>query len=254
MNFIKKNIYILSSGRSGSNFLYEFLKEHYHHFNINHQKPFSRLLNILSNIPIHEGLKYKFIKYVFKYIRKEEYPQSTIDPLISMSLVYYINNNKNLSSDCKIVLLVREPRSFVASFMNWKSSNLKKKILHHIIPFWQPVGYFHNIGFFKWMKMKKYEKFAWVWAYKNRFFLKYAGNKNFKIFKIEETTSDPNKMYELISFIGLKKIDFDKEKLEIKKNKSNKNFFPLPKEWNVEMNESIIRLCGDLMAKLGYRF
>ena len=94
--------------------------------------------------------------------------------------------------------------------MAWKKQNTKW-ILHHIIPFWNPVPFLQSkeINFFKWLRMKKSLNFAWVWGYKNTLFnqlsIKYP--EKYLILRLEDITSAnlvvrDSSLLKLASFLG----------------------------------------------------
>ena len=132
----KVKIYFLSTGRVGTSFLYKYFNTVYPELRLSHQLQWSRIINIIGNVPLSFKFRGKLIHFAFKIFKKESVPASALDPLLSLPI--YISIKNNAISNTKIVHLVRDPRNFVTSFMNWKNQSLSKKILHYMVPFWQP--------------------------------------------------------------------------------------------------------------------
>ena len=162
----EERIYILSTGRVGTTFLHNFFNKFYPEFTITHQTKWSRIINIIGHVPLKNEIKNNFIKFSFRTLKNQEIPVTTLDPLLSFSIAHLLENEN--PGNIKIVHLVRHPVKFATSFMNWKSSSVRKLVLHYLVPFWQPVPVFHGVSFINWLKMSKFEKFCWIWNTKIR--------------------------------------------------------------------------------------
>ncbi len=207
----KERIYILSTGRVGTTFLFNFFRKYYPEFTITHQTKWSRVINIIGHLPLKKEIKNNLIKFSFKTLKNQDIPVTTLDPLLSFSIAQLLGN-KN-PEDIKIVHLVRHPDKFAKSFMNWKSSSVRKLVLHYIVPFWQPVPLFHGVSFMNWIKMSKFEKFCWIWNYKNSKFNKLKEKYPYKLVSIESLTDDNKNLNEewnsLLDFMNLTKKDIE---------------------------------------------
>lgn len=247
-------IYILSTGRSGSTFFSKVFVQKCLDQAIGHQKEGSRILNIVSNIP---GVPPKAFSGLLSFFDRGYPPESTSDPLLSMTILKLINSSK---IDGKIIHLVRDPRTFVESFMNWKSQSLRKQFLHHCVPFWNPVPYLEDpsIRFKQWLQMSKFEKFCWVWNYKNSLFYKLdRGRNNYLLIRLEDLTdTDENKRkQEFAKLVDFLEVSFKKGGIDIqsKVNASKKDYFPPYKNWSDEQQDILIKHCGELAKQLGYQ-
>lgn len=248
-------IYILSSGRSGTTFITSLLRELATELNIEHQKKGSRIINIISNLPVNMDYINWIILKLFGRI-KGDMPKSTADPLISLALFGYLKKNK---IDGKIIHLVREPQAFVKSFMRWKTYSLSKIILHYIIPFWNPNPFLFDkeIGFFEWLKMSKFEIYSWIWNFKNSKYYQLSHcKKNYMLIRLEDLTCDNlETRFEVISrlveFLEIKKDDVIIRNLDFrKKNKSKER---KSKDYqNISEEQIIDKHCSELSRKLGY--
>ncbi len=251
-------IYILSTGRTGTNFLYNIFHKYYPELHITHQEKYSRIINIISNSAIKEELKYNLLKSIYQNLKKQNTPKSTIDPLQSMCIAKILKYKQIYPTKYKIVHLVRDPRTFVTSFMNWKNSSLKKMFLHYTIPFWMPGPRFNKkLSLVEKITLNKFKQFCWVWYIKNSFFYDVFHKQiNYKIVKIEDLTKGDKKeesFNELFEFLNLDVKNFGYDELSNKKiNISSKKSFPKYEEWPDNYTNYLINTSGSLMEKLGY--
>ena len=215
---MKNNVYILSTGRSGTTFISNLFKQLDNDFEIEHQKKGSRIINIVANSPFNTPKILWFLLNVLKR-RDSNKPESTADPLLSFAIYKLIEKGY---FNGKIVHLVRNPESFVNSFMRWKNQSLRKKILHNLIPFWNPNPFLFDpkIKLNHWLYMSNFDKFCWAWYYKNK---KYHSLKDF-----------PGVEYLLIRMEDLTSEDGNIRKKELQKLG---NFLEL--EWNNEEIENL---------------
>ncbi len=250
-----ERIYVLSTGRTGTTFLYNFFKTYYPELNITHQTRWSRLMNIAGNLPLRKQQKVWLIQWLFKRMKNEKIPVSTVDPLLSLPIKILIDAGK--ISDYKVIHLVRDPRTFVPSFMNWKRQSVKRTFLHHVVPFWQPCPLFSgNVSFFSWLFMPKYEHFCWVWHHKNRLFQQLAKENNYLLIRTEDL-NDQQKIEEsmrsIVSFLSLPEKAFDYSSLREKRiNASKQKSFPEWKCWTPKMKHKLIWHCEKLAKELGF--
>ncbi|MDL1974692.1 MAG: sulfotransferase domain-containing protein [Deltaproteobacteria bacterium] len=252
---MKNRVYILSTGRAGTTFLFNIFNTINSELSLTHQKRWSRTINILGNIPLPINCQIKIIYHFFKNIKNESIPLSTVDPLLSLSIFILIKNG--IIKNPKVVHLVRDPRDFVTSFMNWKSQSFSKKILHNLIPFWQPFPRGKGLSFFHWIFMSKFEKFCWTWYYKNYLFKQLEGKTNYKLIKMENLTKGYNSkanVKTLARFCGLGKKEFDYEQITSHStNKSITKCFPSYNNWSAKKQNTLKRICGELMIDFGYQ-
>ena len=250
-------IYVLSTGRAGTNFIHRVMIELYPNFKITHQTRWSRLFNIVGNLSLAGCLPAAFIKRKFLFFKNQQIPGSTFDPLLSIPIGLFLKSTPNFTH-YKVIHLVRDPRDFVSSFINWKNQNIKRRFLHHFVPFWQPNPVFcDKISFFQRIKMSKFEYFSWVWNFKNHFFENlFAGGDNYFLVRMEDL-SDPERgdhyFKMLFDFLGLSEVKKDLSAIFNRKiNKSTREKFPRWRQWENKQAEILYKYCGQLMKKYGY--
>ena len=249
-------IYFLSTGRAGTSLLYRVFDELYPDINISHQTNWSRFLNVAGNLPFRD----KSIFSLYALLKKTEIPNSTVDPLLSVPISRVIQFTKINTTEYKIIHLVRDPRTFVSSFMNWKNSSFKKKILHYVIPFWQPTQRLNSgLTIKERIAFDKFKQFCYVWTYKNDMFHRlFSNGNNYFLLRLEDLT-DPvtsKKVFtELIAFLDLplrNEMDFP-DLLSKKMNVSKKKSFPGYQNWTFDQKEYLKKVCGPLMCQFGYK-
>ena len=253
----KEPIYILSTGRAGSTFLSNLINSSKNNLHVDHQKKGSRIINIVGNLPFNNPFYLGILKRLFIIYDRGYYPYSTVDPLVSISLYKFIIN-ENLTG--KVIHLVRDPSSFVESFMNWKGKSLRKQFLHHCVPFWNPVPFFSDskIDLLEWMKMNKFEKFCWTWYYKNKSFYDLKKNsQDYLLLRLEDITSENiNKRQKTLEQLGnYLDLSFKDKSLNTqdKINRSPKKFFPPFTNWSERQKKVLKKYCGDLAKEFGYK-
>lgn len=250
-------IVILSTGRSGTNFLANILKVLDSKYRVKHQQWGSRIINIIGTASICCPKYFKvFNPFILRLCFKKKEEDIIVDPLMSLFIYNTILLDKDQSA--KVVHLIRDPRDFVTSFINWKSGSFKKTILHHIVPFWQPNPWLcGDVSLYDWLKMSKFEHYCWIWKFKNELF-KTSNNPNnsYILVKMESLTESPDSNINISSLLNF--IDksgthhnfrgFDNSKIN---NSINQNFPPWNK-WTKEQAIILDHWCGDLMKELGY--
>lgn len=252
-----KRIYILSTGRTGTNFIAQGLNSNIDDFTIGHQQIGSRVINVFANLPFKNKFYLNYLYRLFNFYRRGVPPNSTIDPLLSVAL-YKLIKYKKINNNFKIVHLVRSPEDFVTSFMNWKDQSWKRRIiLHYLIPFWNPVPLFHGVSVNKWLQMSKFEKFCWIWTFKNKMFdeMKRLKKENYYFLKFEDVFQSSNQKDTFKNLLRFCEIDVPlniKLKTDKKVNRSTEKKFPKYQNWNESYRRILSAYCGDQKLKYGY--
>lgn len=250
-------IYVLSAGRSGTNLIYKIMKKIYPEFPITHQTEWSRLMNIIGNILLIKPLPSSLIQKTLYYLKRTKKPESTVDPLFSIPIAIFLSNSKE-QYEYKIVHLVRDPRDFVCSFINWKNQRIRRIFLHHFVPFWQPNPVFcDNISFLHRTKMSKFDYFSWIWNFKNRLFEDlFGGKENYYLIRLEDLVIEnkgSNNLKRLNNFLGFPGTKKDLSHLLSKKvNITTKKNFLEWRNWHSQQAKILEKYCGALMRKYGY--
>lgn len=242
----------LSTGRTGTKYLTELLGQLPQKCEVEHQRRGSRRVNIQGNLISH----YPSLMRVpgFKANIEIISNKLILDPLQSM--VYYEHFRQNgIDPGIKIIHVVRDPRDFVSSFMNWKLISFKRTMLHHVVPLWQPNPWLAGeMSFSRWLLLSKFEHFCWIWSYKNKLFSEFSESPDYLLVKFEDLIKpDSNNATwpQLCQFIGLSNNDINAVSSQ-SIPKAQKSKFPSWSEWSPTQAVKLHKYCGDLMIRYNY--
>ena len=255
---MENRYFILSTGRSGTTLISKIISRN-SEIDLEHQKKGSRVINVLGNL----NLLHLFPTNALETFLKKNFgdstnPYSTSDPLRSIPLYIYLSHNDSQTDNYKVIHLLRDPREFVTSFMNWKNDSLKRRVLHHIVPFWQPSPILENkLLSFDIIVMSKFEHFCWIWNYKNHLFRELNnGRNNYFLLKFEDLIKieeNGNMLEDLSSFMELNLLPKRNSLKEPEKvNPSTEEHFPNWRSWNKKQAQTLQFYCGELMNEYGY--
>ena len=248
---MNKKFYILSTGRCGTTFLSRLIQQNDPSLSNIHQQKDSKGLNIQANLAISS--KWYKKRFVASLSRKYAHalPPSTTDPLRSVAYLLYLEilfeENPGLRDNTIIIHLVRDPRDFVSSFMNWKNRKLSGRIAHHLTPFWMPQP-----KLIERFLMTKFEHFCWIWNRKNLLFSDGFSNlPDYHLYKMEDLQAGSEKLNELHSLITGRP-DIKTETESWNHNSPAKKSFPYWKNWPPAQAKKLHDNCACLMEQYGY--
>ena len=172
---------------------------------------------------------------------------------------------QSLYNNYKIVCLIRSPQSWLNSNMAWGAmygkrdwvSNLWVLPLKRLNP-----KMIHDSNYEKkWGGFSNFQKLCWTWKTINEIILRNVeGDPNAITFKFEELFianekyTALGKMLNFVTEFPEKKFPFviPENILEQKVHQSTSSDISEKREWNSEMKENLLSICGDLMQKLDY--
>lgn len=245
--------YIFSTGRCGTSYLSNLFHRLLPNVENLHQDEFSKLLNTWGNFSIISELsRKKLIRFINK-LYDHDLPTSTIDPLRSIPYSLYFEQENSFNEPMILIHLMRDPRNFVTSFMNWKNRKFSGLVAHHIVPFWMPPSYLdENMTIIESLSITKFEHFCWIWQFKNDMFANFFCNKpNYHLFKFEDIMTSIKRLNEFLNVCGIN-VTLGPEVQDKRINRSEKTFFPDWKHWTSEQANVLDKYCGDLMHEYGY--
>lgn len=252
----EKIVFILSTSRTGTKTLAKGLAGD----NIcsPHQPKHSRLLTIASNYYLHGWLSRKTLKYLVENLRESQILESNCQNYIQVFSLDYmpakIISEKN--SNVYIVHIIRDPRTFVRSYLNWMHSKYKSFIANKFILGWHPSGFFTGEMTRKeWRQMNEFQRVCWHWTYKNSLLENlFLDNKNYVQVKFEDLflAQDTKKIESTLSFLSIPYQQRFNAMIQNSKNASRKEYFPAWEEWNTEQKQQMQDICGDKMKEYEY--
>lgn len=253
----KRRILIASTGRAGSTFVSRLVARIEPELDFEHQLPGSRRINILGNLTAQGLVPRTFIANSTLRSNRALLGGSTGDPLRSMLLASAILYGDQLLVDrenFRVVHLVRDPRTFATSFMNWGRARIRRRFLHYVLPFWQPSPRMDQSSWLRGWGMSKLEQYAWIWTFKNSFFMQLKDRVPYRRYLMEELLrpDDVSVLREALQFMGVPMSDPLPDVQEESKNRSAERSFPHWRQWSPSQARKVDRHAGPLMRELGY--
>ena len=255
---MKKEIIVLSTGRTGTKFLSQLLSDQINDQSL-HQGRYSRTLNILGNVGLCLGFE-ESVKWVLcRILKRTDRMGSTVDPLLSVPLTLIFSSQQKLKQH-KILHIVRDPRDFTFSFMNWRRQKMRRMFLHHCVPLWQPNPWVtREASLATYLKMSKFEHFCWIWTYKNQLYEKRFRDIGTEYLRIRfedvtgQTLSSVETRCQLADFLELSALGLAETwKRQKVVNRSTSRYFPPWIKWSIKQAKILDKHCGPLMMKYGY--
>lgn len=262
MNKSFQSILFLSTGRTGTKFLASILRDTVPDADVFHEAgERSRLINILSHANLSGVTPAALTIKTWQRSISDQLKQSR------ESSNYYIDannhiyilavNHPDLYSGLKVIHIVRDPRTYIRSHLNWSHSRIKSFLANYLTPFWQPSGFLEgDMGLGEWLRLSKLERFAWVWNFKNKYINQLEGTPTPYLWvRFEDlfSVSDPGSTYqEILDFIGLKDNKPAEGYFQKSINASKNVRVPEWTQWPAPLCSKIDQLCREGMEKFGY--
>ena len=167
-------------------------------------------------------------------------------------------------SNYKIVGIVRDPRTWVTSVMNfggWYDQHdlverFRFKRLEPVMI--GDIAYAQN-----WPRMSSFAKNCWHWKVITRLLQEHAAHdRNMRLYRYEDlflsqgrATHVEDMLRFMVTFTDRTfSYRFDPDIMKRIKNRSRPGSFPDWSDWTLEMAQELMSLCGPLMQDLGYGF
>ena len=249
-------VLIVSTGRTGTRFLAEVLATCPTHVEAHHITPRSTLFNVLSNMHLSGVLPEGVLRGLWLRL-KSEFAHT------SRRLFVDANNHlfalapmlKEFYPDLRVVHVVRDPRTYVRSHLNWAAQRLRSRVANHVIPFWQPNGWLlGEVSALEWLRMSKFEQFCWIWSFKNRLMATMAETGIpylcLRFEDLVESSEAEQSMSRLCAFIGLEHTSAMTSHQPV--NQTTTRSYPGWHQWTKQRCQSLHLQCGELMQSYGY--
>lgn len=209
-----KKLILISTGRCGTKRISEILRSLLVDFEIevSHQRPLSRLCNVLGNLMYYTG-NMEFLKRILFKIQLKTGKGGAVfcDPLTAMCLPKNIVENP----DVFLLHVTRNDHEFAQSMFRLTRKRFASMFAHNFIPWWQPsVWPLENL--FNPNIIKKYERVSQL---KNSYFEGLSVNPNYRKVTMQ-TCFEDGFLNELIKEVFELEIKVDRSILNIKSNQS----------------------------------
>ena len=156
----------------------------------------------------------------------------------------------------KIIHIVRDPRDYIRSHINWSRSRVKSFIANYLTPFWQPVGYLlSDMSWADWFNLNRKEKYAWIWLFKNRYIQQIEVSETpYLRVRFEDLFNSENPgsvLSSILDFIDVRVTEDLNQYFDNTINASKVNIQSWP-TWNRQTCRKIHSICGEMMGLYGY--
>lgn len=253
-------ILIISTGRTGTIFfsrlfadLYPTLAASYH------ERGSSRLIQILTNLHFSHLFPKSGLKLAWKFLKGKEI--ETCEKKFHMDANNFLYGLTSLAPELypnlKVIHIVRDPRTYVTSQLNFSLQKRTSFIANYFVPFWQPNPFLvGELPLSRAFGFTRFEKYCWIWNFKNRVMegLENSSTPYMRIrFEDLFNTGNPEEVFgKITDFLGLPHVTGIREKFREPANTSAKTDFPEWREWTPKQAAQLKSFCGERMKKYGY--
>jgi hypothetical protein len=252
-----KPIFFLSTHRCGTKGLAEFFKEFFPYIYSIHQPKHSRKINVFTTLRLYGRVSDRCFNYLAQQTRINKINQVESDIYIETNAFNLLlaKEIQKVFPNIKLPHIVRDPKTWVVSYMNWTKSRLKSRIAYKFIPFWNinptQMGL---ISTPEWYGLEEYKKFIWWWKVKNNIIEdNYSGSSAFKTFRFEDIyNSEVDKG--LKSLLNYLELEYNEKMLnffQTKRNMSQGNI-KVDEFWTKEREKALFDIAGDEIEKYQY--
>lgn len=247
---MNERMYILSTGRTGTNFLAHYFNTHRDAVAV-HEPSASRLLRLVSNLRLAGRISKSVAQAIFR----------VLDSLNRAHDVKYIESNPFIVGfadivhithpGSKVLHIVRDPRTYIPSIMNHSNTSGFKSLGNKYLPFWL---WRNSRAVDKPYRNQLFTRYAEYWTVANRFISEHADQQDYHLFRFEDVFEPPHRDLEkLEEFAGLDMSTASGEiTIERPLNQSQDDALPAWAEWTDGQVMLVDDLCGELMEQYGY--
>ncbi|MEW6240181.1 MAG: sulfotransferase domain-containing protein [Chloroflexota bacterium] len=253
-------VLIISTGRTGTIFFSRLFADLYPTEAASyHERGASRPIQILTNLHFARLLPKSALTAAWKVLKGSE--------IAACGKPFHIDANcflyglaalaPELYPNVKIIHIVRDPRDYVTSHLNFSRQKETSFIANYFVPFWQPNPFL--VGEIPWtraMGFSRFERYCWVWDFKNRLMssLEGTGTAYLRVrFEDVFDAPDPAEPFNAITdFIGLPRAKGIADYFRTRVNQAGRNAFPDWTDWPPRRCAQLQEVCGKQMARYGY--
>ena len=254
-------VLVVSTGRTGTRFIAGLLNQLCPSVEAHHTTPWSTLINVLGNLHLAKLLSESMLLRIWRQLKGREFAMSERSLFVDSNnhLYVFAAYARRIYPHTKVIHVIRDPRTYVRSHLNWARERPKSFVANYLLPFWQPNGYL--LGEFsvaQWLALDSFERFCWIWDFKNRYL---AGLSHtdlpYLLIRFEDLTDGPLRektLDKLGEFMGVS-LGTESEMLDlpsIARNDTSSRRFPAWQQWSETRCTQLHRLCGDQMSQYGY--
>lgn len=252
-------ILVISTGRTGTIFFARLFAELYPQAASYHERGISRPIQILTNLHFAGLLPLRGLKAAWRILKGREIETCAKPFHIDSSCFLYglAALAPELYPGLKVIHIVRDPRSYVTSHLNFSRQKRTSFIANYLIPFWQPSpAWSGTLALTTALSFTRFQRFCWIWNFKNGVMerLEHTATPYLRVrFEDLFDTSEPEEVFGRVTdFIGLPRKCGIRDRFREPANVSSKSVFPDWPEWTPRQCAQLDALCGERMRYYGY--
>jgi len=252
-------ILIISTGRTGTIFFSRLFKDLYPQVASYHERGVSRPIQILTNLYFAHLVPKGAINAAWRLWKGSEI--KNCEKPFHLDANCFLYGLAALSPDLypglRVIHIVRDPRSYVTSHLNFSRQKGTSFVANHLIPFWQPNPFLiGEVAFREALWFSRFERYCWIWDFKNRIMASLEGTQTpYLRLRFEDifNAPQPEQVFaRMTDFIGLPRFAGIRERFQDPANAAAKTVFPEWQHWNPAQCARLQALCGERMRLFGY--
>ncbi len=252
-------IQIISTGRTGTIFFSRLIGELYPEVAAYHERGLSRPIQILTNAYFARLFPKQGLILAWETLKGREVKTCEKPFHVDANCFLYglAAVAPHLNPGLKVVHLVRDPRTYVTSHLNFFRFRPTSFIANYLVPFWQPSPFLTgHIPWKRFFSFSRLERYAWIWDFKNNIMeLIEQTDVPYLRIRFEDIfySKSPEQIFDKITdFIGLPRKTNIRERFSQIVNQAPKTSFPEWPDWAPSQCSQLQALCGVRMARYGY--
>jgi hypothetical protein len=252
-------ILIISTGRTGTIFFSRLFRDLYPQVASYHERGLSRPIQILTNLHFAHLFPKSGLDAAWRLLKGKEIETCRKPFHLDANCFLYglAALSPHLYPDLRVIHIVRDPRSYVTSHLNFARQNGSSFIANHLIPFWQPNPFLiGEISLARARDFTRFDRFCWIWDFKNRVMASLEGSQTpYLRLRFEDifNTQQPEQAFgQMTDFIGLPRLTGIGDRFSDPANASSRTLFPEWQHWTSAQCTRLQLLCGERMSLFGY--
>jgi len=251
-------ILIISTGRTGAIFLARLFADLYPSTASYHERGNSRPIQIATNLHFSHLFPKSGVKAAWKIFKGNEIKNCEKDFHIDANNFLYglAAFAPELYPNLKVLHIVRDPRGYVTSQLNFSRQKQTSFIGNYLVPFWQPNPFLvGELPITQAFNFSRFQKYCWVWDFKNRVMSGLEGSATpYLCVRFEDLFGEKVETVfkKITDFFGLPPAEKISERFREPANTSKPTFFHEWQDWTPQQANQLHALCGKQMGKHGY--
>ena len=257
-------VVVLSTGRTGTQALAHYFNTCYDHVTALHEPKPTRHFRVMSNRAMAGKLSKETAVRTLVRSRRRLVEKITRPIYVESNWYLYgfLDALRDVFGRPKILHVVRDPRTFIPSYLNYGTFSGLKKIAAEFLPYWylKPEQYEKRPAK-TWRQMSRPERLAWHWHVVNREIDRGAERygDDYLLLRYEDLfpkqfgPEGPAGLRRFQEWVGLPPSD----RLlclmrEQKMNASTNRGYPKWEQWDEPTRRAVLAMCGAQMEQYGY--